>query len=68
MANQPFHEVVLTENDVPGAKFCYDNLYEHTNDQLKRWLECRGLVVKGNKDDLVKRCVTVYEVGLDPWI
>ena len=46
--------VVLTEDDVPGAKL------SKQPDQcsvivLKRWLECHGLKKGGNKSELVKR-------------
>ena len=34
-------EIILTENDVPGAKLTKD-LAECNVDELKRWLECRG--------------------------
>ena len=27
MANRPFVKVILTENDVPGARFTYDEIY-----------------------------------------
>ena len=34
-------EIILTENDVPGAKLT-KNLAECNVDELKRWLECGG--------------------------
>ena len=34
---------VLTEDDIPGAKFAHTNVEEHANLQLKRWLKCRVL-------------------------
>ena len=34
-------EIILSENDVPGAKLTKD-LAECNVDELKRWLECRG--------------------------
>ena len=34
-------EIILTENDVPGAKLTKD-LEECNVDELKCWLECRG--------------------------
>ena len=34
-------EIILTENDVPGAKLTKD-LAECNVDELKCWLECRG--------------------------
>jgi hypothetical protein len=34
-------KIVLTENDIPGAKIPRDSV-EHSVPQLKRWLLCRG--------------------------
>ena len=34
------HEIILTENDAPGAKLTKD-LTECNVDELKHWLECR---------------------------
>ena len=50
-----FRKIILNENDVPGAKLKHDNIEEHTNFELKRWLECRGLKTGGNKVTLSKR-------------
>lgn len=50
-----FRKIILNENDVPGAKLKHDNVEEHTNFELKRWLECRGLKTGGNKVTLSKR-------------
>lgn len=46
---------VLTEEDVPGAKFIHQSIEEHTNLQLKRWLKCRGLTTSGKRKDLIER-------------
>ena len=47
--------LTLSENDVPGAKFTGIEVEEHTNIQLKRWLECRGLKKTGKRADLIQR-------------
>ena len=54
-AGSTFVRVFLTENDVPGAKFCYNSVEEHTIVQLRRWLECRGLQTAGTKAILIER-------------
>ena len=54
-ANKMASNSVLTENDVPGAKFVHPNIEEHTNLQLKRWLKCRGLSTSGKRKDLIER-------------
>lgn len=46
---------VLTEEDVPGAKFIHPSIEEHTNLQLKRWHKCRGLTTSGKRKDLIER-------------
>ena len=45
-------EIILTENDVPGAKLTKD-LAESNVDELKGWLECRGQKKDGRKAELV---------------
>ena len=47
-------EIILTENDVPGAKLAKD-LAECNVDELKRWLECRRQKKGGRKAELVAR-------------
>ena len=47
-------EIILSENDVPGAKLTKD-LAECNVDELKRWLECRGQKRGGRKAELVAR-------------
>ena len=39
--------IKLSEDEVPGATFKGKDVEEHTNIQLKRWLECRGLKKSG---------------------
>lgn len=50
---------MLSEEDVPGAKFKHVVIEEHSVAELKRWLECRGLKRTGRKADLVKRYVAL---------
>ena len=50
-----FPVVVLTEDDVPGAKFTGSSVEEHTNEKLKRWLHCRGLKTSGKRAELIER-------------
>ena len=47
-------EIILSENDVPGAKLTKD-LAECNVDELKRWLEYRGQKRGGRKAELVAR-------------
>ena len=49
--------IKLSEDEVPGAKFKGKDVEEHTNIQLKRWLECRGLKKSGKRTDLLNRYV-----------
>jgi len=50
-------EVVLTENDIPGASLLGRKPEELKNEELKFWLKCRGDPAKGlkTKAQLVKR-------------
>ncbi|KAJ8299941.1 hypothetical protein KUTeg_021460 [Tegillarca granosa] len=48
-------KVKVDENDIPGAKFVYKTIDEHTNTQLKRWLKCRGLPTTGKRMNLIER-------------
>ena len=56
MASSSHHSfTVLTEEDgVPGSK-CEREPEEYTADQLKRWLKCRGLKIRGKRKDLVQQ-------------
>ena len=49
--------IKLSEDEVPETKFKGKDVEEHTNIQLKRWLECRGLKKRGKKADLLNRYV-----------
>lgn len=49
--------VVLTEDDVPGASFKNKDPQVFHNEQLKRWLKCRGASVGGNRGELLTRYV-----------
>ena len=40
-------KIIFNEIDVPGAKLKPDNIKEHTNIELKMWLEC--VVLKEEK-------------------
>ena len=50
-------QIVLTEEDIPGAKLPRGNAEECTVPQLRRWLLCRGAKTSGKKAELVKRFV-----------
>ena len=45
----------LTENDVPGASFKDKEPELFHNDQLRRWLKCRGASTSGNRSQLLQR-------------
>lgn len=55
-------QIVLTEEDIPGAKLPRGNAEECTVPQLRRWLLCRGAKTSGKKAELVKRfvCTMVF--------
>ena len=46
--------VVLTEEDVPGAKLTKP-FAACSVPELRRWLKCRGASVKGRKAELLER-------------
>ena len=50
-------QIVLTEEDIPGAKLPRENAEECTVPQLRRWLSCKGAKTSGKKAELVKRFV-----------
>ena len=56
-------EIILTENDVPGAKLTKD-LAECNVDELKRWLECRGQKKGGRKAELRARVEGLLKLNL----
>ena len=55
MATSNAFQFVLRESDVPGAKLVYESIEKHSNIQLQRWLECRGLTKTGNRSKLIRR-------------
>ncbi|XP_056023104.1 uncharacterized protein LOC130046326 isoform X2 [Ostrea edulis] len=55
------YSIKLEETDVPGAKFRCSDVSEHSVVELKRWLECRGMLQAGTKAELVKRCLECIE-------
>ena len=63
---------ILTENeDFPGSKFESEPA-NYTVEQLKRWLNCRGLKQAGKREDLLARVNDSLKSGnhhiLDPCI
>ena len=48
-----FTAVKLSQDDVPGTRFSGRTVEEHTNLQLKRWLEVRGLKKTGKLAELM---------------
>ena len=42
-------KIVLSEEDVPGASFKNKDPQVFHNEQLKRWLKCRGASVGGSR-------------------
>ena len=48
-----FTKIELSEDDVPGAKLAGD-FSQYTREQLKRYLQCRGLKTSGKKCDLLQ--------------
>ncbi|KAK3931160.1 Filamentous hemagglutinin [Frankliniella fusca] len=63
---------LLTPQDVPGAILNTDHLEQYSVDDLKRWLACRGILVSGNKADLISRIKAHVKMGkshkIDPKI
>ena len=62
--------IVLSEDDVPGAKF-KSTPETYNMEQLKRWLKCHGMKVGGRKPELVERvrqCIAM-KIGVgNTWI
>ena len=55
--------MVLADNDgVPGSVFEKEPR-EYTVEQMKRWLKCRGLKLRGKRDELVKRVKDCIDSG-----
>ena len=48
-------EMILKEEDIPGAKLPRDTPEECKVQQLQRWLLCRGAKETGKKEVLVQR-------------
>ena len=56
-------EIILNENDVPGAKLTKD-LTECNVDELKCWLECKGQKKRGWKAELMARVEGLLKLNL----
>ncbi|KAG5891972.1 hypothetical protein JTB14_014416 [Gonioctena quinquepunctata] len=55
--------------DVPGANLREGiSLFDHSMQELKRWLECRGLKKTGKKTDLVERIKNCIDAGREHYI
>ena len=52
-----FYTIKLLENEVFGAVLLHSDVSQNSVISLKRWLECRGFLTKGNKTALVKKSV-----------
>ena len=52
----------LIEEDIPGASLNGRDPGCLKVQELKRWLQCRGVSVRGKKADLVQRLVFIYAV------
>ena len=49
-----FYTIKLLETEVFGAVLLHSDVSQNSGISLKRWLECRGFLSKGNKTELVK--------------
>ena len=49
-----FYTIKLLENEVSRAVLLHIDVSQYSVISLKRWLECRGFLTKGNKTELVK--------------
>lgn len=57
----PMKDIILTENDVPGAKLPFAAVEANNMKDLKRFLKCRGIpYAKQKKRVLVARLLFVY--------
>ena len=52
-------KIVLTEEDVSGVSFKNKDPQFFYNEQLKRWLKCRGASVRGSRRELLARFVVL---------
>ena len=53
-------KIILTEDDVPGASFKNKDPQIFDNEQLKRWLKCRGPSVGGTRRELLTRLSLIH--------
>ena len=51
------YAIKLLENEVSGAVLLHSDVSQNSVISLKRWLECRDFLTKGNKTELVKMSV-----------
>ena len=49
--------ITLNESEIPGAELIHNDIESHTNIQLSRWLQCRGLPHTGTKNKLIEKLV-----------
>ena len=67
MANSSVMDVrregLLKEEDVPGAKLSKEP-HKCIMEELKRWLECRGIKRSGKKDELIRRVIEAQHMNL----
>ena len=52
-----FYTIKLLEKGVSGAVLLHIDVSQNSVISLKQWLECRGLLTKGKKKELVKMSV-----------
>lgn len=57
LTDESKEKIILTENDIPGAKIPRESLEHCSVPQLKRWLLCRGAKTTGKKAALIARYV-----------
>ncbi|KAF5276392.1 hypothetical protein FQR65_LT16359 [Abscondita terminalis] len=57
-------KVILEPKDVPGAMLREGvDIKDHSNLELRRWLECHGLKKLGNKVELIERVSNCINAG-----
>ncbi|KAG5888917.1 hypothetical protein JTB14_019413 [Gonioctena quinquepunctata] len=63
------NNITLLAEDVPGANLREGiSLFDHSMQELERWLECRGLKKTGKKTDLVERIKNCIDAGREHYI
>ncbi|KAG5873858.1 hypothetical protein JTB14_025475 [Gonioctena quinquepunctata] len=63
------NNITLLAEDVSGANLREGiSLFDHSMQELKRWLECRGLKKMGKKTDLVERIKNCIDAGREHYI